>query len=95
MLAHPHLELPVLNSVVEAPVFSPDGQLLQTQGFHPTAGIYIDLPQGFRLRRVPPTPTPSQVKSSVSSLLDLVCEFPFVSDADSANAIGFIILPTC
>ena len=92
MLAHPHPQIPVLKSVVEAPVFSAAGQVLKRQGYNRSAGIYVDLPQGFHMRPVPRNPTRRQVELALANLLAILKDFPFVTDADQANAVGFLIL---
>ncbi|MDP6063794.1 MAG: hypothetical protein QGI49_03255 [SAR202 cluster bacterium] len=93
MLAHPHPQIPVLKGVAEAPVFSAGGQLLQKPGYHRSAGIFVDLPQGFRMRPVPRNPGPRQVSNALSELLDVFKDFPFITAVDRVNAVGFLLLP--
>ncbi len=70
MLAHLHPEIPVLKDVVEVPVFSSGGQLLQKQGYHRSARIYVDLPQGFRMSPVPRNPNSDHVDKALTDLLE-------------------------
>ena len=92
MLAHPHPQIPVLKSVVEAPVFSAAGQLLKRQGYKRSARIYVDLPESFDMRPVPGNPTRRQVELALAELLEVLKDFPFVTEVDLANAVAFLIL---
>jgi hypothetical protein len=92
ILVTPNLPLPILERIVEAPVFGPDGVLQTDPGYHAgSRTLYIPRP-GFRLPPVPDEPSFEDV-TLARSFLEEVLGFPFVSDADKAHAIAFSLLP--
>jgi hypothetical protein len=81
-----------LIGIVGSPVLRPDGSLIHTAGYDPTTGLYyaptVSMPP------IPHTPTSEQVNQAREFLLDsLLCDFPFVTDADRANHIGLLLAP--
>ena len=92
VLARPDPPLPKLKGVHAAPVFAPDGRLVARPGYDAGSGIY--LAEGCAAE-VPPAPTPEQVLAARDALLDVLCDFPFVGQADRANAVALLLLPFC
>ncbi|MFA5975171.1 MAG: hypothetical protein WC859_03290 [Elusimicrobiota bacterium] len=94
MLAAADLPLPVLNRIVEAPVFSPDGQLQTEPGYHTASRTYFAVKDGFRIPEVPNAPTAADISQARSLILDeLLCDFPFVGEAERAHAVACMLLP--
>lgn len=80
-----------LNGIVTAPVFRPDGTLVQEPGYDPvTALIYAPkLP----LKTVPERPTNDELRAARTFLLDaLLHDFPWVGPS-RANYIGLLVAP--
>jgi hypothetical protein len=105
-LATPNPRLPVLNRIVESPVFAPDGTLQTGPGYHSAARTYYVPAHGFTLPEVPSKPTPDDVAEAKALILDdLLVDFPFVVEekeyngqrltvqADRAHAVGLLLLP--
>ena len=89
IVALPEIDLPVLNRIVQAPVFVPDGQgarLVETAGFDALSGIYLDL------GRLGPVPFLS-ADEALSLIDELLHDFPFVDAASRAHAIAGLLQP--
>ncbi len=94
MLATPNPPLPALTRIVEAPVFSKDGTLLTTLGYHPGAKTYFAPAVGFVVPSILTSPVPSDIQRAKDLILEeLLCDFPFVSEADRAHAVAVFLLP--
>jgi len=96
MLATPSEKrpLPALTRIVQAPIFSPGGDLLTTPGYHPSARIYYDPPPGLTLPAVPARPTKADVDAARQFLVtELLGDFPFISEAERAHAVSLLLLP--
>jgi len=86
----------VLRRLVEVPVFGLDGTLQTEPGYHASSLTYYQPAAGFRLEPVPEAPTPKDIDFARKLILGEVLEdFPFVSDADRAHAVGLGLLPFC
>jgi putative DNA primase/helicase len=93
MLARPDPPLPVLARIVHAPVFGPAGRLCLTGGYHHEARIYVALAPGLTIARVPEAPDAEMVQIAVTVLRELLADFPFVSEAERANALALLLTP--
>lgn len=83
-----------LDRIVQVPVFAPDGTLLDTPGYHPSARLYYHPRPGLVIPPVPATPTQVEMEAARSLLYDdLLVDFPFVDDADRTHAIALMLLP--
>jgi putative DNA primase/helicase len=92
MLAVPHVPLPVLERIVEAPVFGPDGTVDTRPGYHPSSRTYY-AGGGIELDPVSVDPSPTDVAKAVDILGELVNDFPFVSSADRLVAYAAMLGP--
>ena len=93
MLAQRPFPLPVLVGVVRAPFFTPSGRLVLAPGYDAETKRYLQLPDGLRDLNVPSQPTAGELHRSLAVIEDLLSDFPFVSDADWANAIAKLLDP--
>lgn len=85
---------PVLTGVVRAPVIAPDGSLLDQPGHHWASGLYYVPEDGVNVPPVSQDPSDEEIAAAISLFFDdLFFNFPFVSDADRANALGMLITP--
>jgi len=93
-----HLPFPIIDAIVRAPFFTPEGTLITTSGYHPDARVYLAL-EGELERQLdalvlPDRPTPEEVSSARAILLDeLFHNFPFVDEASRAHAVALTLLP--
>lgn len=94
MLAKPNAPLPVLVRIVAAPVFGADGTLQRLPGYYPGTRSYYAPPQRFTLPPVPQNPSQDDLARARTLILDdLLSDFPFVSEAERAHAVGLMIIP--
>jgi hypothetical protein len=94
MLAYPDESLPALRAVVTTPLFGGDGTLIATPGYHASEQLWFQPGRGFDLPPVPDRPTPEEIAKAKSLLLDdLFVDFPFVAQADRAQAVAALLLP--
>lgn len=94
MQAAPEMPLPAIGRVVQAPFFTSDGELVTEPGYHPAARVWYQQRDGLVIPEAPAHPAPAQIKQALSVLLDdLLVDFPFVSQADKANALAMLLLP--
>ncbi len=89
----PYLPFPALSAIVETPVLRPDGSILDQPGYDRATQLYYAPGEGMHACRVPFKPTLQQREEALALLLSAVGEFPYVSDADKANALGLLLTP--
>lgn len=80
-----------LEGVIESPALRPDGSVLTAPGYDALTGLlympnatYPDLPLH---------PTEAQTRTALELLLDVVCDFPFKSDAHRAAWLAGVLTP--
>jgi hypothetical protein len=93
-LAVPHGDLPRLQRLVRAPVFTADGQLLALDGYDRASGLYLALPATLALPAVAAAPTATMLAEARALLLtEWLGDFPFANAADRAHAVALALTP--
>jgi hypothetical protein len=88
------VDIPPIEAVVEVPVFTPQGGLIQAPGFHAEARLWFHPAAGLDVPPVPPVPTPAEIAQARRLLLEeLLGDFPFENDASKAHALAVLLLP--
>lgn len=81
-----------LRGIAGFPVPLADGSIVQQPGYHASSGLF--LPEGMGVPPVPDNPTASQIKKALDFILgDFLADFPWLSPADKANALGTLLTP--
>lgn len=94
MLATPTPPLPVVERMTHAPYFAPDGQLVTAAGYDAGSRTILLLDDNLKIDEVPSCPTNDNIARARTLILDeLFADFPFVADADRANAVALALLP--
>src|SRR5205823_6791988 len=93
MLADPAPPLPAITRIVAAPIFAATGELQDRVGYNPEARVFYDPLPGFELPSIPRAPSQTDVNRSRELLLELVVDFPFVTEAERAHALAGLLLP--
>ena len=93
MLADPQPPLPSLARIIHAPVFAADRSLHTTEGYSKTSRCYLTTNGISGDLNVPDKPTADDLKEAWEVIEDLICDFPFVGDAEKAHAIALLLLP--
>jgi hypothetical protein len=87
-------DIPVLERVIESPVFARNGELVQTPGFHRISRLWYQPTAGLRLDPIPDCPTGAEIMRARDFLVvELLGDFPFKDDASRAHAIAALLLP--
>ena len=82
---------PVLTGIVRAPVLATDGSLVDQPGYHRASGLYYVPEEGVIVPPVSQRPSDEEIVAAISLFFDdLFFNFPFVSKADRANALGML-----
>src|SRR5262249_23219991 len=90
VLATPDPPLPILQRIVEAPVFAPDGTLQTTPGYHRASRTYL---VGQFTIQVPSKPSKDEITAARDLfLVEQRGEFPFLNEAHSAHALALGLL---
>lgn len=84
-------DVPRLERVITTPVLDVDGELVTQPGYHRDARTLL-VPSIGQVK-VPDAPTADEVSEARQLLLDLVGDFPFVSDGDRAATLALLLLP--
>jgi hypothetical protein len=86
--------IPLIEAVVEVPVFTRLGTLIQTPGFHPDARLWYQEAAGLDLPLIELKPTADAIAQARELLLvELLGDFPFQDDASKAHALAALLLP--
>jgi hypothetical protein len=86
--------IPVINGIVECPVFSGTGKLVDQPGYHPDARLWYHVAEGLTVPAIPDNPTVAQIRQARDLLLvELLGDFPFVDAASKAHALAALLLP--
>jgi hypothetical protein len=85
---------PILEAIVEAPRYMPNGELILTAGYHaPGRLLYAPAADLIGLT-IPKAPGDDHVNAAKQLLLDeLLVDFPFADAASRANALALMLLP--
>lgn len=94
MLAANPMPLPAINRIVRVPVYSASGKLSTAQGYDLNTTNYLAFAGNYGSLPVSETPSSEEVEQALSLILDdVLVDFPFVSNADQANALALMLLP--
>lgn len=93
LLTVPDPTLPRLQRLVRTPVFTADGRLLDAPGYDHGSDLYL-APGAFRVPLAPGAPSLEALKAARELLtVELLGDFPFVSDADRAHTLAWLLTP--
>jgi len=82
--------LPALVGVSGIPVLRPDGTIFDAPGYDPVT-CYVYDPGRTRFPAIPEAPTQDQALAALDLLEELVCDFPFATEADRSVALAGIL----
>jgi hypothetical protein len=85
--------VPPIRTVVNCPVFTRDGELVDRPGYHAGGQVWYDPTPGLMIPPVAERPTAEDVARARTLIVDeLLGDFPFVGDASKANAVALLLL---
>ncbi len=89
----PYLPFPSLEAIVEVPVIRPDGTILDQPGYDATTRLYYAPRAGMEACKIPLVPSQVEREAALALILETIGEFPYVDEADSANALALLLTP--
>jgi hypothetical protein len=84
---------PSLEAIIETPVIRPDGSILDTPGYDQATRLYYYPQEGMKACKVPCNPTKADIAAALATIDEAIGEFPYVEQADRANAYGCLLTP--
>jgi len=93
VLARPEWSFPVLAGVARTPTYDRKGRLIQSPGYDPVSGLWMDLDPSVTIPDVPDHPSTSEVTSAKKVIDDVLADFPFARESDRAHAIAAMLQP--
>jgi hypothetical protein len=85
--------LPELESVEHTPFFDSRGRLVASRGYQRASRAFLSLPKAWRMEQVAKAPTRRDVLAAKAILEEMLCDFPFVGEADRAHALSAFLTP--
>ena len=94
MLSESTPPAPRLRRIVQAPVFSADGTLITTPGYHEMSQTWYD--KTCDISEVPQKPSKTEIQTAKDLFFnDLFVDFPFTDELSGVYAVAATILPFC
>lgn len=93
VLASGSWPMPALAGVVELPVLRPDGSFHTDHGYDVDTRLYHWHAPGTAYQRVYNAPSIEQLAAAVELVDEALCDFPWDTTADRANAWGLLLTP--
>lgn len=87
----PSAAFPPLDVIVRCPTFAADGSLIDQPGYHAGSRSYYSPPADLDVPSVPIFIDDATLKEAKRLLDELVCDFPFKTPGDKANAFAVIL----
>ena len=82
-----------LETMVEFPVFRPDGTLVDQPGYDAATRLaYLPSPQ-LHIPPIPAEPSADDIVKALALLDEAIGEFPYADEASHANALGLLLTP--
>lgn len=87
-------DIPILEAVIETPVFTRSGELIRSPGFHSAARLWYHPANDLYVPDVPLAPSPADIERARHLLLtELLGDFPFADAASRSHALAALLLP--
>jgi len=85
-------DFPPLAGITESPVLRPDGTVLIKPGYDTITGLYYVPAPGLVVPPIPEVPTNTELETAIELVLEVLCDFPYDSEASRANGYGALIV---
>lgn len=93
ILAADSWPFPPIMAITETPIIRPDGSIISKSGYDPETCLFYAPAKNLKIPEIPLNPTQDQLNDAVNLIWETIGEFPYVSNADKANAFGLLITP--
>lgn len=81
----------VLTGLVETPTLRSDGSVLDQPGYDELTGLVFTAPPGLIWPVIPEAPTRDEALTALAVLREIVCDFPFESEAHESVALAALL----
>ena len=88
-----HWPFPPLDSIIEFPVFRPDGTLVTSEGYDPATRLYYAPVPTLQVPPIAEHPTADDIITALALLHEVIGEFPYENEASYANALALLLTP--
>jgi len=86
--------VPVIDQVVTAPVFAPNGVLELNEGYSPHTHSWYEAPRGMQLYRIPDRPQQRDASAALAWLAgEYLGDFPFDGEPSRMRALSLLLMP--
>ena len=85
---------PMLEGIVCSPTLRPDGSLLNTPGYDPDTGLYLDT-NGTTFPQIPVRPTLDDARTAIGHLQQAFIDFPFAESCHFSAALTAVLSLVC
>ncbi len=85
--------LRMLRGVTHTPIVRADGSILTAPGYDASSGYLYLPPPGLAIPAVPFAPSVAEVSASLGLLSAMVADFPWITEGDRVNYLGFLLSP--
>lgn len=82
---------PELRGVITAPTLSPDGRVIESDGFDSKSGLYLDFPGCHFWETVPEQVSDEEARRALEYLWGPFSQFPFKSDVDRGVLLAAVL----
>jgi hypothetical protein len=88
-------DFPPLVGITQLPIVRPDGTVMVVPGYDSVTHLYYAPPRGFVIPDIPEIPTQAQIRDAIGLIEEVICDFPYDSQASRANGLAALITPIC
>ena len=93
LLAYPLLPFPPFVGFTETPFVTPTGNTISVEGYDTETQMYYAPCSGLNLGTIPDDPSDEDIRAAFALLEEVICDFPFETQADKENCIAALIHP--
>jgi hypothetical protein len=90
LLSRDRWSYPPLEGIVDAPVFRPDGSVLDVPGYDRATRLIFD-PRGTTFPPIPARPDQTAAANALAEVMEPYKDFPFITDFDRSAAAAFLL----
>ena len=84
---------PELKGIIHCPALRPDSSIISDPGYDPTTGLFYAPASNLELPQIPEIPSVDDVKNAREIVDDILWDFPYMDQADRANAYAMLLTP--
>ena len=87
------IPFPILRGLSEAPYIAENGDIVITPGYNAKTQILYIPGKKLVITEIPERPNEANVEASKNLLMEIICDFPFDSEASRTNCLAMLLTP--